>query len=901
MDVSIDSTILDQLNTTEARALHEITDRLSSCGVGKIVNLPQIIVVGEQSAGKSSVLEAISHVRFPVKGDLCTRFATELVLRQARETRVDVGVKFADKSRPSQAFQRTGFSENDLPGIIREAKECMGISGTGRDFSKDVLRLEIEGPNMYPLTLVDLPGLFHVDTADQSMRGKETVDQLVESYMKQKNSIILVVITASNQLANHVALRKVKEHDPQRERTLGVITKPDLTRAGYSDERTYIQVAKNQESANKLRLGWHVLRNRAEDEESLESRDNNEERFFQSTAWGAIPREDRGVVSLRKKLSRVLFDHIRNNMHSVVADIEGKLRERQEELDRLGKPRSSYEDMRSFLLTIAGDFQRLARDGIHGRYSDAFFGDLDDEDHKLRAQLRNFNRVFDHVLSTKGSRQAIVANEDEDPECKSPPEYLESFLKTYPYDFPDPAVITVEDLNSQLQQQAASNQGREFPGSPNKDLVIQLFQKQASPWKSIAEFHVSQVTLVTKAFVDQLFRHVIGPPDTSRATEAILCACVDPFFEQKEKVLREKLEELLRPYNQGYALPLDADFHRTMSQRSMRRLTDRFMEALQDENPEVFEDAPRKRLTHRMVSEAISNTDDFDGGEFGTDKVIDMMEAYYEMSRRTFTDNVINLAIESCLICDIPDILTPTKVDRMSKEALGELAAESEDAQSRREHLQEEVEILRQGLEQCRRYKPRTVTVLSSARQSQSPSVAANRSTTRRPSPSPTPVAASSSSSTAPPSGLFSSGSSQTVRNSTASSSQGSSSVPLVFGSVSTPAASKVTGPAPAGGGDVFAHLSKTNSSGGLFGSSSAAEQREKSPPRASAFAFSSTPIRFGPSGGLFGSQGKSSASPGDAGKPSFAKFGNSGQTFGGLATASASSGEATTKTTRPS
>lgn len=80
------------------------------------------------------------------------------------------------------------------------------------------------------------------------------------------------------------------------------------------------------------------------------------------------------------------------------------------------------------------------------------------------------------------------------------------------------------------------------------------------------------------------------------------------------------------------------------------------------------------------------------------------------MSLRTFTDNVTNLAIESCLVCDIPDILTPTKVDRMSKETLSELAAESEDAQSRREHLKGEVEILRQGLEQCRRYKPRAVT-----------------------------------------------------------------------------------------------------------------------------------------------------------------------------------------------
>ncbi|KAM4066602.1 dynamin family protein [Hirsutella rhossiliensis] len=707
MDVSLSPTVLGQLNTAEARALHEVTDRLSSCGVGRIVNLPQIIVVGEQSAGKSSVLEAISHVRFPVQGGLCTRFATELVLRQAKETRVDVSVKFADRSRPSKTFQRAGFNQADLPDIIQEAKESMGLAGTGRDFSKDVLRLEIEGPSMYPLTLVDLPGLFQVDTADQSMRGKETVDQLVESYMSQKNSIILVVITASNQLANHIALRKVKEHDPQRERTIGVINKPDLTRPGYMDERTYIQLARNQESANKLKLGWHVLRNRAEDEPSLDCRDANEDNFFQNSAWASIPREDRGVVSLRRKLSRVLYDHIRNNLHGVVQDIEGKLRERQEELDRLGNSRSSQEDMRSFLLTITGEFQRLARDGIHGRYNDPFFGDLDDQDHKLRAQLRNFNRVFDHVLTTKGSNKQIGRAVDD----SQVPDYLETFMERYPYNFPNPETITLEDMSAQLQQQAASNQGREFPGSPNQELVIQLFQKQASPWRSIAEFHINTVTLAAKAFVDQLFRHVIGHPDTSRTTEAILSTCVDPFFSDKENALRGKLEELLRPYTQGYALPLDAVFHRTMSQRSTSRLADHLVEAFREEHPDMFEDQKsRKKLTRTLISEVVSNADDIDGGEFGSDKVIDMMEAYYEMSRRTFTDNIINLAIESCLVCDIPDILTPTKVDRMSSERLRELAAESEDAQSRRRHLQDEIDVLRQGLEQCRRYKPRAVT-----------------------------------------------------------------------------------------------------------------------------------------------------------------------------------------------
>jgi len=77
---------------------------------------------------------------------------------------------------------------------------------------------------------------------------------------------------------------------------------------------------------------------------------------------------------------------------------------------------------------------------------------------------------------------------------------------------------------------------------------------------------------------------------------------------------------------------------------------------------------------------------------------------------RTFTDNVVNLAVEGCLVCDIPEILTPTKVDGMTNEEVEELAAETDDTKSRRDHLQAEIEILREGLEQCRKFKSRDFT-----------------------------------------------------------------------------------------------------------------------------------------------------------------------------------------------
>lgn len=81
-----------------------------------------------------------------------------------------------------------------------------------------------------------------------------------------------------------------------------------------------------------------------------------------------------------------------------------------------------------------------------------------------------------------------------------------------------------------------------------------------------------------------------------------------------------------------------------------------------------------------------------------------------QSSRRTFAVTVINLAIESCLISDIPDIFTPAKICAMSKEQLSELAAESDDVQDRRRQLKADVEALRASIAVCQKYKPRTVT-----------------------------------------------------------------------------------------------------------------------------------------------------------------------------------------------
>lgn len=633
---------LRQLNNPEARALIDTVDSLRDLQVGEIVDLPQIIVVGDQSSGKSSVLEAISRVKFPIDSDLCTRFATELILRKAVGNTFGVSIQYADNASGAQPFHKNDADMSALPDIIKEAKQSMGIHNGAESFSKDILRVEMSGPDYYPLTLVDLPGIFHSATSDQSLHGKEVVDQLIESYMAQKNSIIVAVVSANNQLANQIVLSKAKRHDPNSRRTLGVITKPDLAGPGSANERKYLDLCKGLEPMHKLPLGWHVLCNSSDQERADEKhdRDSKERHFFQTGAWSSLPLSTRGVESLRKRLSKVLFEHIKTSLPGLIRDIRSSMESRQDTLSKLGKPRSSAEDMRAYLIDIAEEFQRLARDAVEGRYSETkFFGGIERSPKKLRAEVRILNQGFDAVMMTKGSSFTVELDSsqlEDDMNADDAFESLPPYVPVYNHVFPEPIRLTESSLNSGLDDLEAYNKGRELPGTPNGELAFLLFKKRAEPWGAIAGFHMTTVHEISKAFADQLFEYVIG--DKSVMTvQAILKTCVDPFFERKRALLDTKLKELLHPYAGGYGLSIEREFHATMSQKILRRQATKFVRLLESRYRELFDNSTRDegsspKLNRQSMLDDLMDSKTTIESMHGTENVVNMMSTHYDVS-----------------------------------------------------------------------------------------------------------------------------------------------------------------------------------------------------------------------------------------------------------------------------
>jgi GTPase SAR1 family protein len=373
---------LKALQTGEQMELLNIVDSLRAEGLGEITALPQLIVCGDQSSGKSSVLEAISGIPFPRKENTCTRFATEVILRRSPESRISVSVvpsrdrKQADREKLLK-FRHQLSTPDDFPDLFDKAKDAM-LNVPGKSFSKDILRIEFCGPSQPQLTLVDLPGLIHshIEAEQQTPEDVKLVTELVSDYLKSPRSIILAIVSAKYDINVQVILNRAREVDPQGIRTLGIITKPDTLVKGSESEDSFVKLARNERV--KFRLGWHVVKNldsahKESLKSTLETRNTEEKAFFKGSNFKSLPSQNVGIESLRTQLSKILFNQIRLELPRLVDDIEQRILTARASKDKLGPSRTSIDDQRSFLIQLSQTFQTICQAAVRGDYDNDFF------------------------------------------------------------------------------------------------------------------------------------------------------------------------------------------------------------------------------------------------------------------------------------------------------------------------------------------------------------------------------------------------------------------------------------------------------------------------------------------------------------------------------------------------
>lgn len=203
----------------------------------------------------------------------------------------------------------------DVMGLFEvDGKE----TSSKQTFSKDVFRLEISGPDEDHLSVIDVPGIFKNTTPGlTSKEDIEIVRDMVLGYMQNPRSIMLAVIPANVDIATQEILEMARELDPAGNRTLGVLTKPDLVDKGA--EGKAMELVGGKESG--LKLGWSIVRNPGKQQllESNTDRDNAEVRFFRDESpWNNLDKDKVGIPALRTRLQEIQTAHIRREFPKVI-------------------------------------------------------------------------------------------------------------------------------------------------------------------------------------------------------------------------------------------------------------------------------------------------------------------------------------------------------------------------------------------------------------------------------------------------------------------------------------------------------------------------------------------------------------------------------------------------------
>ncbi|KAL2290453.1 hypothetical protein FJTKL_15553 [Diaporthe vaccinii] len=618
---------LRQLGSKDQLDLLNCIDQLRSVGLNHHVSLPQIIVCGDQSAGKSSVLEAISGVSFPVQSNTCTRFPTELILRRTAQVSSSVSI-VPDASRTEAEKLSLSEFRQELDGfdglgkLIEAAKAAMGIHVHGKTFSKDLLRIEIAGPEYLHLTIVDLPGLIHSATKNQTDDDVDLIKDVVRKYMEEPRSVILALISAKNDLANQIVLKMAKEADPAGQRTMGIITKPDSLISGSKNEKFFATLAQNKEV--EFRRGWHVLKNMDSEKGSfsLTRRNSEEEEFFSKGIWQYLPAELLGIANLKPRLSSVLMKQVASELPSLVEEIDSKLGVRRKELDKMGQRRATKDQQQQYLVTVSMKFQSLIKASIDGVYNNCFFTDAQSDRgycQRLRAVIQNSNQQFAKDLLAHGQYRYIT---------ESHREFVEGS------DLGENIRISRNEFITHIQNLMFRTRGRELPGTFSPMIVEDLFREQCRPWEGILNGHVDTVSAAARKLLNLVCEHIAD--DTT--SQLIMWEIVEPALEDITKALQSKADELLEPHKNGHPITYNHYFTETLQKVRDERLMDEVRSTLaywldKDEH-ELDTSNCRLQGTFdvRGLMKALASRSEPDMDRFAASEALDCMEAYYKVS-----------------------------------------------------------------------------------------------------------------------------------------------------------------------------------------------------------------------------------------------------------------------------
>ncbi|XP_012691003.2 interferon-induced GTP-binding protein Mx2-like [Clupea harengus] len=528
----------------QIRPLIDAIDSLRFMGIDEDLALPAIAVIGDQSSGKSSVLEALSGVGLPRGSGIVTRCPLELKLRKLKP-----GMKW--KATISYKDTRIDFDDPSLvEGSVIAAQD--DLAGKGVGICSTLIRLEIMSPDVCDLTLIDLPGITRVPVSGQPEDISVQIKNLILHFIEKSETINLVVVPCNVDIATTEALRMAQEVDPEGKRTLAILTKPDLVDRGT--EGGILAIALNQ--VIPLKKGYIMVKCRGQqqidEKTSLAEATRMEKDFFkQHQCFSSLLDEGKATtVFLAAELTRELVTHIKDSLPRLSDQVNMKLAEVKTLLSQhKSGPPEDPQLKKEFFIDIITQFSDKIKSLVSGEV-------INDEN--LYILLRGqFNKFKDGLEESKGlftkAVEEVVAEYDE----KSRGRELLAFndwrvfdktVQTLVKGQQHPALATLYIIKDTIQVQFTEISRACFSNYPflrrfsvKKIEEIQAKQEAIVKERINEQFKMEQLVYTQ----DSILKERVGDADSSRGNYPMI---LKEYYEVVVKRLADQIPMLIQHF-----------------------------------------------------------------------------------------------------------------------------------------------------------------------------------------------------------------------------------------------------------------------------------------------------------------------------------------------------------------
>ncbi|KAG0049320.1 vacuolar protein sorting-associated protein 1 [Gryganskiella cystojenkinii] len=679
------------MDATLIRTINRLQDAFSTVGVSNPVDLPQIVVIGSQSSGKSSVLENIVGRDFLPRGSgIVTRrpLVLQLINRPTPESKVEDVLQNAkpkangddEKKEPEEwgeFLHQPGVKYTDF-NLIREeiVRDTEAKTGKNAGISPLPINLRIYSPHVLTLTLVDLPGLTKLPVGDQPKDIEKQIRDMIIKYITKPNAIILAVTAANVDLANSDGLRLARDVDPEGTRTIGVLTKVDLMDAGTD----VVDILAGR--VIPLRLGYVPVVNRGQRDidtkKSISLSLEGEREFFENHTAYRSKAQYCGTPFLARKLNMILMHHIRNTLPEIKAKIQATLVKYVTELATLGDGTTEGAGQASIVLNIITEFCSEFRTIIDGNSTDLSSFELSGGArisfvfHELYSNGVKSLDPFDQVKDVD-IRTILYNSSGSSPALFVGTTAFEVIVKQQIKRLEDPSLRCVnmvfDELVRILTQLLSKQLFKRFPQLKDRfyQVVINFFRKQLSPTnKLVQDLIAMESCYINTGHPDFLNGHKAMAVINDRVNQAKNPQPVDPKNRNSALAsLPPSLEP--EPTNNGF-------FGSFFSGKKKR--------------PGVMEPPP-------SVLKASGNLSERE--QIETEVIKLLISSYFNIVKRTVIDTVPK-AIMLNLVNNAKEELQRELLQELYKtDVLDELMKESESTQARRKECKKMIEALQRA------------------------------------------------------------------------------------------------------------------------------------------------------------------------------------------------------------